>query len=457
MINVFFRPALFNQTLKIASHHDREDRIARAIKTSFVSKGTTLLFQFIVMPLVARRLGPEMFGFFALMSAIPGFFSAMDLGIGPALGHKIAVGVAASDRAIQARYFRAAFLFVTVAAAAILAIGSAALLSGKADLLFGRNFALHGDLLERGFWIVLVIVALQMIASLGFKTRTGFQEIHINNIFGTLGNLATVVSLALVVWLRPTLVWMLFAVYGVVLLFHLCNVGHLVYRRPYLLVAHPRDRIWSDIRALLANSLLYAVAIGLLGWQRELSKLLLGRVAGPVEVGQLTILLSIMSMLGGLVTMVTMPVWPAIADARARGDDKWVESLWSQINRLSMAYGLLAAVAVGLGGQYFVKTLYGSAYEIPTACFWLLGAYFLTQVLSHIRFTWLLGYNRVGQLAFAAVLEFAVIAICLAFCYRHLTIAILLIILLINHLLFAVILQEILRTKALKENPRNVT
>lgn len=61
--------------------------------------------QFIALPIVARKLGPEMFGVFAAMSTIPAFFSSADLGIGPALGHKLALGVVGDDRPLQGTLF----------------------------------------------------------------------------------------------------------------------------------------------------------------------------------------------------------------------------------------------------------------------------------------------------------------------------------------------------------------
>ncbi|SDS46324.1 hypothetical protein SAMN05444173_2963 [Opitutus sp. GAS368] len=396
-----------------------------------------------------------MFGVFAAMSTIPAFFSSADLGIGPALGHKLALGVVGDDRPLQARYFRAAFAVVVSVGILIAGLGAGFLLLGKADFIFGRPFAAHQVQLQQGCWIVLGIVAMQVIVSIGGKARAGFQEIHLNNIFGATGNLVTVLLLLIVAWLDPDLILIILVVYGVGLVAQCSNLIHLLVGRPYLLRSQVSN-IWQDIRRLLTDSILYAVAIGLIGWQRELAKLSLGRSVGPVEVGHLAILLSLASMFGGLVIMVTAPVWPAIADARARSDALWLDVLWRKLNRLSTVFALLVGVLIGGGGGIAVRYLYGNSYDMPAQYFWLLGLYFLIFVLGHIRFTWLMGHNRMKQLALIAVLEFASNAACLWGFHNHLSIEFLLSILVANHFAFSVCLQEALRRRVLNfELPHN--
>jgi O-antigen/teichoic acid export membrane protein len=440
-------PITTSQDKIFASH--RGSRIAEAVKTSLFSKVATIILQFIAFPLVARRLGPDMFGVFTLLSSVPLLFSTMDLGIGPALAHKLTLGVAKSDHAQQASAFRSALFLLVAISLLVLTIGAFGIFQGYYSLLFRQAIPLTSAQIRSCAWITLALVVGQLISSLGSKARTGFQELHINNLFGAAGNVVTAAALIGVIWLHPSLGSILLATYGVSVAFSLANLGLLVWQRPYLLVGEREEHLLRQMRDFVTNSLLYALAIGLLGWQREFIKFFLQLSAGPRAVGELSILLSMMNIAGGLVVMVTTPIWPAIADANARHDHAWTMALWRRINRLSLIYGLIAGAVIAVGGRTFVQLIYGGIYEIPLKDFCLLGLYFFSQVAGHIRFIWLLGFNRINRLATVTVIEFLVNFAAFILFQKSISISLALVILLGNHVLFTVLGQELYRRKNL--------
>lgn len=419
---------------------NRNDRILRAIATSLLSKGSTFVIQVLALPLVARKLGQEQLGLYAALSAVPAWFSTADLGIGPALTHKIARGVAGNDEGLQARYFFNALIVLLIVGITIAVTGALIVLTGKTARVFGTTFEKYDATLSRGFALVITIVAVQIVTSLGAKARAGFQETHVNNLFAAGENAAKVGLLVLLAWFGPSVLLVLLVVFGCGLLANLANIGSLLGRRPYLV--KPQGLAFrATAKELLSDGLLYAVAIGLLSVQREVGRLLLARGAGIEEVGRYSILTAMITMMFGFVVMATTPIWPAMADAVARRDEVWLQKLRSKLMGLSWLYGVLCGAVVALGGRAFVDALYGPSYTISRTAFALLGGYFLIIVLGHVRFVWLMGHDKTRLLAFISALECVVTVAILVSVRARLSIESVLLILMSTHALCSVLIQ----------------
>ena len=309
-------------------------------------------------------------------------------------------------------------------------------------LVFGERFTGHVGDLNNGTYIIAGACALQLIASVGAKARSGFQEVHVNNAFGAVGNITTAVALVTVLTFWPSVAGALIAVYVTAVAIQVFNLVALLRQRRYLLNANLAGST-GRISALLGDGILYATAVGLIGLQREVARVMVARGGGPTESARFAIGNSILTMVMGVTIMLTAAVWPALADARARTDRAWLTRMKRLMFLGSFVYGLAVTLVIGWGGARFTSIFYGRVYQLAPLTWWLLAGYACTVILGHVRFTWLLGFGKSRMLAGIAACECAVNTLCLASFGKTANLTTAIAVLAVNHLLFSVVIQSI--------------
>ena len=78
--------------------------VNRNIALSFVFKGINILIQLALVPLTIHYLSNDQYGIWLTLSAILGWFSFFDIGIGNGLRNKLAEAIAAKDFEIAKKY-----------------------------------------------------------------------------------------------------------------------------------------------------------------------------------------------------------------------------------------------------------------------------------------------------------------------------------------------------------------
>lgn len=431
----------------------RERRIVSAILTSFLSKGATALLQFLALPLVAGRLGPEAFGIFAMLGALPALLAFAEMGIGPSLALKIADAEATGDRESQSLYFRAGARIMGIASGIMLLACAVSVAAGALPYLFGPDYSRYEDEVKLAAGIIVGIVVLSWVASLGARARAGFQETHVNNLFGVASNALTAIAILIAVQVSGSIPVLAAVVYGVAALCSTANVFVLLWRRPYLWGV-PRRPIGPAAGYLLRDSIFFLAATGLLSAQREVAKLFLGVAEGPESSGEFTVLVSIMNLFGGLIVSLTSPIWPAVADARARGDHAWLLQLARRLNRVGWLAGLVSGGAIAIFGDLVMTHLYHDIYPVMRETWYLLSAYCIILILGHVRFAFLMGCNATKQLSLVSTAEFACNMCFVAVLGRSLTVSTLIVLLSVTHLVWSVVVQSLVQRRQLHRGIR---
>ena len=417
----------------------RAVRIRSAIYTSLLSKGSTLLLQLVALPLIARTLGSNLFGLYAALSALPAMMSNVDMGVGPALSQRLAIGEASGDRYDQAKAFQACAFFIVLLSALVVLVGIVVVKSEKLVHFYVDSFPDQRPAIISSCWVVVVLVSVQLVSSLGQKARAGFQEVHINNLYGAAGNLLLCGSLIVLVNFSVGIPSFILIVYGCAVLAGIANLGNLLARRPYLVrpIGKPDFKI---IYSLVGDSFWFAGALSLLTWQREAAKMLLLSIDAQYAANY-SILLSLLYATGGFIVMFTGALWPAIADARAQKDQVWLKTLKVRLNKASMIIAALGAASIFLFGLQLINLLYSKQFVISKLEVFALGLYFGLQVLGHIRFTWIMGCGGMRFLFGIAVIEFSLNLLLALLLREHLNPPRMIFVLCISHFIASVVLQ----------------
>ena len=401
------------------AHALRTRAMGLAVYSSLLSKGGNSLLMLVSIPLAFRVLGEARFGVFGVVQTLMWFITMSDLGMGPGITRRIAGAVARGDRGEETAAVSCGFFitmgFVAVSAAIFITL----MLTVPVTTLFGAKFAPVADELTQNLWLAGGMFLMMLMVSMLERSREGYQEIHIANAFGGLGNLAAAGLLFFGIGSYPTVTFLLMSIYGVQALMSSMNVLHLLRTRPWLL---PR---WSGLEPVLARQMVgEGLALFVAGsvapiFQREGTKWLLGQLEGPAAVGRYTILIQLGFFMYGFVFMLSRPLWPAVADAVARGHLDWVRAARARMLRFFWPLAGLTLFGFTAFGPWLADHWLNKHVDLQRSDFALFSLSFVLMVWSHLHYVMLAGSGVIRQPAFVLALETAAVLVLAWFGIHH--------------------------------------
>lgn len=385
-----------------------------AVLSSLLSKGGNALLMLVSIPLAFRVLGEERFGVYGVVQTLMFFITMSDLGMGPGIMRRIAAAVARGNREEETAVMSCGFFitlgFVTVAASVFITL----MLTVPVTTLFGSGFATMAPELEKNLWIAGLMFLVMLLVSMLERAREGYQEIHIGNTFGAAQNVASAVILYFGLYHWPTVSFLILAIYGTQAFFGSANATHLLLKRPWLI---PR---WSSIRRPLAWQMVReGLALFTAGTmspilQREGTKWLLGWMMGPLGPsvsGRYTILIQLGFFLYGFVLMISRPLWPAVADAVARGDLAWVRAARARITKWFLLMAVLTVSGFVFLGPWLAEAWLRKKVDLDRLDYALFSLSFVLMVWSHFHYVILAGVGKIRQVAQVLAMETATVLV----------------------------------------------
>lgn len=407
-----------------ADHCPRQQRkrsILLAVFTSFISKGGNILLMLISIPLAYRVLGQERAAIFGVMQSLMWFVSMADLGTGPGMVRRLAGAVAAGDRERQGAIVSTAFFVSTGLAIAGGLVIAALLSSVPLTTLFSDAFAPYESELRQTVWVSLGIFVVLMILTSLERVREGYQEVHIGNAFGSVYNVCAAALLWFGISSYPAPVFLIIAVYGLLILFIAANVTSILWKRRWLVPALRKlDR--RLVRSMTFEGLaLFAAGSMAPILVREAPKFILGRSVnhgGAADVTHYWILTQL-SLIGmGFVMMITRPLWPAMADAAHRRDFAWVRSARLHMIKLFVPLAAIAVCGFALLGPWFTRWWLKTESGLTVTQFTAFGVLFALSAWSHLHYV-MLGSMGLARTAAKILLAEAVLILILTWWAIH--------------------------------------
>ncbi|MES2466761.1 MAG: lipopolysaccharide biosynthesis protein [Verrucomicrobiota bacterium] len=402
-----------------AAAQSRTRAMGLAVVSSLVSKGGTALLMLVSIPLAFKVLGEERFGVYGVVQTMMWFITMSDLGMGPGITRRIAGAVARGDREEETAAVACGF-FITLGFALVSAgLFATLMLTVPVTTLFGDGFAPVADELTRNLWLSGLMFLAMLVVNMLERSREGYQEIHIGNAFGAAQNLIAAALLFFGVQHWPTVTFLLLSIYGVQAVMMTANAGFLVWQRPWL---WPR---WSRMQGGLARQMMAeGLALFVAGsvapiFQREGTKWLLGQMEGPGAVGRYTIMIQLGFFLYGFVFMLSRPLWPAVADAVARGDLDWVRAARTRMRWWFLPMAGLTVAGFTVLGPWVTDHWLGKHVELRRTDFALFSLSFVLMVWSHLHYVLLAGSGVIRRPAVVLALETVAVLLLASFGIHH--------------------------------------
>ena len=394
------------------SRQNRTRRLVSAWATLAPSKAITLLVQIIAIPTVYRAIGPVQFAAYAAVTSAVSILGFLNLGMGGALVTPLAQAAADRDHQREAILLGSTLIPMAVIASVGLCIALPLLWVVPLKLLFGVAATAAPPAAMRTAAVLACIGTVAAIPlSVADSARQAYQEMHVSNMFGTLGNAILCVGLLLSAWFVPTLPAFVAVTALSPLAVRLLNAGLLFARRPYLLALRRSCRSWLLVRRLAGDGLSYmgaAAIANVLVYQWPVYYM--ARVRPPLESSTFAVYLQLILLALSFGISLALPLWPAVADATARADRTWVlRAVW-RARAASLAYGFCGLLAFGFTMNILLRLwLHRPIHVDPLSC-WLAGAYLALGMWEYVHWPITLGLGAMrpaSRLIFLRACAFA--------------------------------------------------
>jgi O-antigen/teichoic acid export membrane protein len=322
----------------------RERRAAATSGMTIVAHVVAVAAAAAIVPITLGHLGADRYGVWMTMLSLLTLLSLSDAGVGSAIVSRLAAADATKDDEAAAADVTAA----CAVAGAVAGVVGALLVIGLAAAPIGTLFNVDAGIaseVRSAAVLLLLLTAARIPLDIARNIRSGYQEGYVNGALDIAAASSKVVCVAVAVALGGGLVAIVLAVSAPSLLASSLNWALLVRKRPY---ARPRRSHLSGerTRSVLRGGALFLVLQVAIVVGYSSDNFVGAQVLGPAAVTQYAVPSQLALSVIALVALLVVPLWPAYADAAARGDRAWVRATFRR--SLGVAAGASGLGAIGL-------------------------------------------------------------------------------------------------------------
>ncbi len=378
-------------------------RVALSAGSQLVAKGLT----FILMLASLRWTGylnDERMGTWILITSLITGLTWVDLGIGNALITHLARAAAREDREECTRLFSSAVFLLSGVALIGLAVLVTLTLTVDLRWVLALKPSAAGEMAEarRMVLVGVVLFCATVPTSLIERARLSFQESHITSWFLASSGLLSLMLLAVASSRHATLPVLLATLLVPPLFAAVLNGWHLLRKqRPWLLPELSAFRRSYGILMLQTG----AVFLGLNLLQvanYQLDNLIIAHLHGQPAVKQYTFHQRPFQIIQSIQLLCVVPLWPAYAEAIARGEIAWVRRLLYSSLGISLVFGIVSASVLLPTGPWLIPLWVGKPVTVSMPLLWSLASW---NILAALGATVAVFWNSLSLLRLQLVLS----------------------------------------------------
>ena len=335
------------------------DKVIRNIKFLFLRALLTVPLSIVVVPLVLRQIGPELYGTWAILVALAAFTQLSDFGLGGTISKHVAYLRASNASKELSEVLSAAlalYLGLAITLLLVLNIVSTSLL---AFFVRGGNLAA----VKNAFLIMTFGAALNVLTIGSSSVLSGLQRLDLASIFRAVASLLEAVLTIALVKAGLGLMGITSATAFAALVNLACQLAAIHKLLPEARY-HPRAirfGVLSELTSFSAQVFLTQIATLV---HTQLDKLLLGRFIGTAVVAVYDISADFSNKVRAVPQLLLAPVIAAAADLDARQNLQSLWELYARAHKYLAALGapiLLFTLAVA---PQFVSLWVGRRYDV---------------------------------------------------------------------------------------------
>lgn len=361
----------FGRTVNSALHYKRNRRVvvsaAVGVFQRLVQVGSTL----VVMPLLLRALGPATFGIWGAAASLAWLSGLVDIGTGTALLTLVARSSALESAQQARRHVTGALSIGSGLAGLMLLAAFVASLNGRAQ----------GS--AEPYFIAAIGLAVNVPLNAGNNVWMALQKGYVSGLWELVQTLVTTAGLIVAtVFTRDVRVYVAIVYLGLVL----ANIGSLV----HLFWCHPELRpeglsvSWAAMREVAGHGVLYFILALTGGLSFMLDNVLALSLLGPEASARMTIAIRICTTAAGALGVISMPLWPAFAEAAERGDRKWIRKALIRGTALLVGLSVAGSSLLLIFGERLLRWWLHTDLGIGVGLLWAIAAWVLAQAFLRV-------------------------------------------------------------------------
>jgi O-antigen/teichoic acid export membrane protein len=341
---------------------------------AFGARGIALLTSLVSVPLTYRYLGAERYGIWMVLVSIIAVMGVADLGIGNGIVNAISEASGKDDRKLM-REYTSNGLFLMLGISVLLAVaGTVAYPHIQWMRLFNVKSAEAANEGAAAFLVLYGWFVLNIPLNAINRIQAGLQRSYWSQALIACGNVLSLLGLIVVVELRGSLAWLVFASTFGVIAAAIANGCVLFRSSPWLLPRFSAFRSGAAKKILSLGLLFFVLQCTVvLGFTSD--NIVITQVMGAAAVAVYSVPQKLFGVSSQLINLGMMPIWPAYSEAISRGDYKWVRNTFRHSLVLTLVIAFCLCPLLAVTGPWIIRAAIGKTLHVPIALFWVLAAW----------------------------------------------------------------------------------
>jgi len=334
-----------------------------------------MLVGFVTLPLTVHYLGPVEYGVWITISTTATLLALLDLGIANTLTNSISEAYARDSRSDARAAYSTAFWMTTVVATLLAMV--AILLWSWLD--WGKLLHLEGAVLVHQARTTVLICILfffvSMPLNLANRVMAGYQQVHITNYFAMGISVLGLIAILTGVLVRGTIVTLMSAYCGAMLLGALLlNLWLLLHHKPWLR-PNPLLIDRSVAKSMLRQGFMFFLMQITMMVVFNSDNLVIMHFRGPNEVTPYSVAWRLVNYAVLLQSLMVPTLWPAFTEAYEKRDMVWVRKAYHGIFRTTLGLVSLSAIMLAAFGRTIIRLWAGPAAVPSSLLLWTLAVW----------------------------------------------------------------------------------
>lgn len=334
---------------------ERNRRALLTALSALAGRGFGMMLSLISLPLTVGYLDAERYGLWLTIGSALTWLTIADLGLGNGLANAITTARAKGDDAAARRAVSSAVVMLLGVALSMCVVFAALFPFVPWAKVFAASPRIDRHELDLTVALCLGIFALGFPTSVADRVLGACQEGYLVNYWSSASGALSTVGLVLAVRFASGLPTLVVVLSGLPLLVRFASIFWVFYRRHPELRPRWRDYDGKTARALVTTGGAFLVAQLAALAILQTDNMIIAQIHGSAAVGPYSIAFRIAGLISGIIGMFLGPLWPAYADAVARGDLEWIRATLRRTTKIWMLLSGGAAVGTVLFGQWVIR------------------------------------------------------------------------------------------------------
>lgn len=372
---------------------ERNRRIALTAITGVIAKVLAMGIPLFTVKVTYSYLGEEIYG---LWSAITSFFSLFqfaDLGLGNGLKTKLSQAYGKGDLSLSKKLVSSTYMILMLVSGILLIlfliiypfINWAKFMNAETE----KAIVLAGSVV----FAIVIPKILNIPLALVQRTQMALQEGYKSNIWQSVAYFLSLISVYVIAKLDTGPLSMIWTSSMIVVIVSGLNMltYHYIQKKELKPSFNMVDSRVSKIM-FRTGSAFFILSI-LTTFGLALDNFIVARTISLSDAATYSILYKVTNMIGGITSMLSMPMWAANGEAFAKGDIKWIKDSTRKMMYILLGISGIASVLLIIIARPFFAIWLGNSFSF--SIFLLIGMC-LTQIILSVTTSYFMVLNALG-------------------------------------------------------------